>query len=159
MFSLRSLVTDATSEQFRLAVFLGLASIPVTVWLNWILTSNALPRSSEISALLIASVIAGYAYQPRPATSSRAGTVTGFVGGLPVVFWQSAIGFTDVWNSPLVIDAVGESALRFVIAGGFALVSVIILFVIVLLVGRVGGSIGGWLNERLHSSRLLGSTG
>lgn len=159
MFSLRSLVTDATSEQFRLAVFLGLASIPVTVWLNWILTPNALPRSSEISALLIASVIAGYAYQPRPATSSRAGTITGLVGGLPVVFWQSATGFSDVWNSPLVIDAVGESALIPVVAGGFAFISVIILFVIVLLVSRVGGSIGGWLNERLHSSRLLSSTG
>jgi Family of unknown function (DUF5518) len=159
MFSPRNLDTDGTSEQFRLAVLLGLASIPATVWLNWILTPNTLPRGSEVSALLIASVIAGYAYHPRPATSSRAGTITGFVGGLPVVFWQSAIGFSDAWNSPLVIDAVGESASRFVVAGGFALVSVIVLLVIVLLVGSVGGSIGGWLNERLHSPPLFGSTG
>ena len=159
MLSLRNLVIDATSEQFRLAVLLGLASIPVTVWVNWILTPDTLPRSSEVSALLIASVIAGYVYLPRSATSSRAGTITGFVGGLPVVVWQSAIGFGDASNFSLVIDVVGESALRLVVAGGFALVSVIILLAIVLLVGRVGGSIGGWLNGRLHSSRIFGSAG
>ncbi|ODR80698.1 hypothetical protein BG842_16975 [Haladaptatus sp. W1] len=154
MSLIRNLLADVTGEEFRLAVLLGVASIPVTVWQNWILTPNALPRNSNASALFVACVIAGYCYQQRPAASSRAGTITGVVGGTPIVLWQSAIGFSDAWGAPIV----GDPVLLPVVVGGLVFILAAFLFVVVSFVGRVGGGIGGWLSERLHSPRLLDST-
>jgi len=147
-----------TSETFRLAAVLGVASIPVTVVLNWPLTPASLPRSSDPSALLLACVFAGYCYESRSAASTRAGAITGCVGGLPIVLWQSAIGFVDVWGHPVVVTAVGESVLMAVVAAGTAFVSAAVLVGVVWLLGSVGGGLGWWLNGRLTASRLLGPT-
>lgn len=45
-----------------------------------------------------------------------------------------------------------------VLAAGAALTSAAIMFGLVWFIGSVGGGLGGWLNSRLHASRLLGAT-
>ena len=158
MTSLRERVTDVTDEEYRLAVLIGLSSVPITVGVNWLLVSDTLPRSSEVSALVVACVVTGYIYQPRTASSARAGSITGFVGGIPVILWQSTVGFTDWWTHPTVVQALGESSLRAILALGVALLGGVGLSLLFWLVGTVGGRVGGWFKKYIGSPQRLGST-
>ena len=150
MVPLRKLSSDMTSEQYLPAVLLGVASVPVTVGVNWVLTPDTLPRTSEGFAILVACVLTGYIYRSRTASSTRAGAITGFVGGLPIILWQSAIGFNDWWGHPTIVRAVGESLLMAVAAGGAALLTAVVLSAIFLLTGIVAGSAGSWLIKRFN---------
>ncbi|MCU4974173.1 DUF5518 domain-containing protein [Halobacteria archaeon AArc-m2/3/4] len=150
---LRSIRSDVSDEQFRVAVLLGIGSIPLTVGINWLLT----PDPVSATPLFFACVCSGYLYRSRSIDGTRAGVVTGLVGGVPVLIWQSWTALIEWWNHPRVIAAVGDSLLLAAASVGAALVTGAIVSVVLVVIGMIGGGIGSWLNERLSPTRLHGS--
>jgi hypothetical protein len=155
MVPLKRLRDDLTGRQYRLAVLLGAASIPVTVWVNWALVPGTLPRSSEIWPVTVACLAVGYCYAPRAAASARAGAIAALVGGAPVVLWQAVAGFGDALGSGVV----GGQALRLVVAVVIAVVTVLGLGLLLWVVGTLCGGLGARLRGRLDPSRSSESTG
>lgn len=151
---LRSLVADLTGDEYRPAVLLGLISVPATSIVNWLLASGTLPETSEVVPLVLACLATGYVFRSRPAPSSRAGAITGFVGGVPVAVWQSLFVYGDWSAHPVVTSAVGGSAGA--VAVVVSLVTVVALLGLFWLVGSVWGRAGGWLAGRLGSSASVG---
>lgn len=151
MAPLEALRRDVLDERFRLALVLGLASIPFTVGVNWLLS----PDPVSATPVGIACVIAGYAARSRSVAGTRAGAVTGLVGGVPIVVWQSWIALSDWWNHPTVVDAVGD-AWAMAAATGAAVVTAVVLAAILALVGAVGGFVGDWVNRRFDPARAVG---
>ncbi|WP_114576100.1 DUF5518 domain-containing protein [Saliphagus sp. LR7] len=152
MNTARMLLVDATDERFRTAVLLGLASIPFTVGANWLLT----PDSVEATSLLVACVISGYLCGIRGESPVHAGTLTGLVGGAPILVWESATTLVEWWGYPPLTEVAGNSiaAVAAVLA---ALLSTLIVVVILLVIGWIGGSIGGWASKRIDPPRRLRS--
>jgi hypothetical protein len=153
MAVLRDLHQDVTDERFRTAVVLGIASIPFTVGVNWILA----PDTTEATPILIACVLSGYLYESRSVSTARAGMLTGFVGGIPIVVRNSWTAFTDVWEYLIVIHAVSNSVILATVSVGVALLAVVVMPVVLMVVGWIGGVVGGWVNERVDSARLFSS--
>jgi len=151
MAELRTLAAGMSPDRYRLAVLFGIASIPVTVAVNVAVPPASFPQTSEAFPVLIACFVTGYSYRSREVASARAGAITGFVGGVPIILWQTAAGVNDWWGHPIVVEAVGDSLLLVVVTGGVAVVTVGVLSGIFLLVGVVAGSAGGWLNGRISS--------
>lgn len=143
---------DVTDERFRTAVVLGGASIPFTVVGNWILTPDPISATS----LFIACVMSGYLYRTRLESSTRAGTLTGFIGGIPIIVWECRMVLIDWWGNPILTDAVG-AGLMAVITIGAGLSTAAILTVVLLSVGLVGGIVGEWMNGHIESVRLAGA--
>jgi hypothetical protein len=141
---LRHLVADLTDDEYRPAVGLGLASIPATVGVNWLLASGTLPETSEVVPLVLACLAAGYVFRSRSAPSSRAGAMTGVVGGVPVAVWQSLFVYGDWSAHPAVTGAVGESTGAVAVGVGVSLFTACALLVVFWLVGSVAGRVGDW---------------
>ncbi|MFC5366097.1 DUF5518 domain-containing protein [Salinirubrum litoreum] len=152
MLLLRHLVADLTGDDYRPAVFLGLASIPATVAVNWLLASGTLPETSEVLPLVFACLVAGSVFRSRSAPSSRAGAITGLVGGVPVAGWQSLFVYGDWSAHPVVTDAVGESVGAVAVGVGVSLFTASGLLVVFWLVGSVAGRVGNWLAGRVGST-------
>lgn len=86
--------------------------------------------------------------------STRAGAVTGFVGGIPIMLWQSTIG----WGHPTVTEVIGESSLMIVAAGVTAFFTIAVLLVVLTVTGMLCGGIGGWIRKRVYSLQSSSST-
>lgn len=151
----RRFVDDVTGEQFRVAVLLGLASIPFTVGVNWLLTTD--PTSA--TPLFLACVLTGSLYRSRPVSATRAGELTAIAGGLPIVGWQSGVAFAELWGHPSVTAAVGDSSLMVAASVGAALVTAAVLILALVIVGPIGGWLGSWLSGRLEPIARVGSNG
>ena len=149
----RNAFRDVTDERFRAAVVLGVASIPFTAGVNWVLT----PDPVEGTPLLIACVLSGYLHDSRSVDSARAGALTGFVGSPPVVVWQTWRAFVEWWDNPLLVGIVGDSVLMTVVSVGVTLLAAVAMPVVMLAAGWLGGTVGGWIHERIGSTRLFGS--
>lgn len=148
MSPLRRLVRDLTADSFGTAVAFGLLSVPITIAANWSLSAEA----PDGTALLLACVATGYAYRARSASATRAGALTGFVGSIPLVFWQSRTALLEFWGHPTVTNVVGESTAMVAVALGAALVTAAVLVALLSVVGALGGRIGAWLGTRLSST-------
>lgn len=127
------LIAVILDEDFRTATAYGLASIPFTVAINWATT----PDTLSATALLIACVAVGYRYQSRPTEPHRAGARAGMVGSIPLLVW-AAVETVSTW--------VDETA-SLVVAGGAALMTVLVLAGVAALVGILGGYAGAWLHR------------
>lgn len=149
-----NLLADATDERFRTAVVLGLASIPVTVGANWLLT----PDSVEATPLFVACVISGYLYGIRGESSVHAGTLTGLVGGAPILVWWITTTVVEWWGYSPLTDVVGDSVAA-VVAVLATLFTALVGVVVLLVAGWIGGTIGGWASERIDPPRRLRSEG
>ncbi|KTG08682.1 hypothetical protein AUR64_18630 [Haloprofundus marisrubri] len=159
MAPFRSLLTDLTDERFRVAIGLGVASIPFTIWANWYAVSNGVLRGSDVSFLFVACVISGYFYRSREVNSARAGEIAGLSGGVPVLIWQSATFIIALSSYPPFVDAIGNATLVTALSVAVGLVTVPILAAVLLLVGWVGGRVGQWLNGQVGSVRSVESNG
>ena len=140
-------------DRFRTAVALGIVSIPFTVGINWMLT----PDIAEATPYLIVCLLSGYLYGPRSISVTRAGIITGSIGGIPIVVWNSRTALTNSWGNPIVTDAVGDSVMMAAVSVGATLFTAAVLTVVVLAIGWVGGIVGGWMRNRVDSRELSGS--
>jgi hypothetical protein len=151
--SLRGLVADVTDEEYRPAVLLGLASVPAEISLTRALTPGTLPPSGEVLPLLLACLVAGALFRVRPAPSSRAGAVTGLVGGLAPALRESATVYGD-WTSHPVVVGPASSVPAGVVVSFVIVVAVLAAF---WLFGLCWGTVGGWLAGRIGAPWPAGS--
>ena len=93
---LHRLVAEATDDSLRVAIAVGLASVPVSILLSWNSLSGAAATGPEFDglALLAAGVIVGSYYHGRSTPTRRAGLWTGLTGGLAalIVFGVPTLG-------------------------------------------------------------------
>ena len=93
---LRSLRDGLDDESLRIAILVGLATVPVTVALSWAPASADVFRiggSISGEALLFAGLFVGYYYHGRETAARRAGIWTGLIGslGTVVVFGANSV--------------------------------------------------------------------
>lgn len=150
---LGNILRDVTNERFRIAIALGIASIPFTVVGNWILT----PDPVSATSLFVACMISGYLYRTRSKSSTRAGTLTGFIGGIPIIVWGCRTALINSWGNTILTNVIGDSVLMAAVSIGAALSTGVILTVLLLAVGLVGGIVGNWINEHIEPTRWYSS--
>ncbi|ADD07114.1 uncharacterized protein Nmag_3564 [Natrialba magadii ATCC 43099] len=139
--------------QFRTAVLLGIASIPFTFGINWVLT----PDPVSATPLFIASIISGYLYQSHSIKGTHVGVVTGLTGGIPIVLWQSGATVVDWWGHSTLVDAVGDSWLMAISSVGAGVATFGLLTIVMVVIGVIGGFIGEWMNNRIDRTHTLRS--
>lgn len=139
--------------KFRTAALLGIASIPFTFGINWVLT----PDPVSATPLFIASIISGYLYQSHSIKGTHAGVVTGLTGGIPILLWQTGSTVVDWWGHSILVDAVGDSWLMATSSVGAGVATFGILTVVMVVIGIIGGFIGEWMNNRIGQTHPLGS--
>ena len=132
-------------DAYRVAILVGVASIPFTVGINMVFTTGRI----EAIALFGACLIAGYLYESTSVSSVRAGAVSGLAGGVPVAIWQGVLTAIEWWGNPILEDLVGDGGSMALSTAGATMLTVVILTVVVLIVGTVGGLLGGWLGDRV----------
>ena len=152
MSPLQNVRHDVRNAQFRTALLLGVASIPCTIGSNWILR----PDPVLATPLVVACVLSGYRYGSRSESGTRAGAVTAIAGGTPILLWQSGLTLLESWRHPVLVDIVGDSWLMALFAAGAAGVTFVLAALTLLLVGRAGGFVGEWTNDRLDTVRKTG---
>nr|WP_049928917.1 DUF5518 domain-containing protein [Halopiger goleimassiliensis] len=140
-------------RQFRVAILLGIASIPLTVGINLAYT----PDPVSATPLFAACIVSGYLYRPRPVIGIRAGVVTGLAGGVPILVRQGVAAVGDWWGNAILVDLVGDSWGMALSSAGAGVLTVAILTIVLVVVGSVGGLVGGWLNDRLGGRGALGT--
>ena len=134
------------SPAWRLALLAGLASIPVTLVLNW----QDPTGPWDASAVALAALVAGYLAKRRGLKGSTVGFRTGVVGAVPVL-WSVAdvVAFVLGLTQPAWFTAVQLTVLALLIP---------VLTGLVAVVGAIAGMAGGWLAEgRGHPRRPAGS--
>lgn len=144
-----NLLNDIKDGQFQTAILLGLASIPFTIGVNWLLTPDPL----SVEPLFFACVTSGYMYGSRSMSETRAGTITGIVGGFPVLLFQSGSAFTEVWGNPILVEITGESWIMTLTSIGAVGVTFVVLAVILVIIGIIGGIVGGLINDGVKRLR------
>lgn len=99
MEALRRGVDDVTNESFRIAVLVGLATVPFTVVLS------GRPESHVIAGgpVFLAGLAVGYVYSDRPISSRRAGVYTGLAAAIGVGLWQCYYMASVAWAGSAAI--------------------------------------------------------
>jgi len=85
---LQNLRDDLGDESFRVAILVGVASVPFTLLFSWGLVFDEVQfAGGRISGgpLFLAGLVVGYLYTERPVDSRRAGALAGFAGSIAVV--------------------------------------------------------------------------
>jgi len=137
MRSLAELRDDLTDEQSRTAVLAGLATIPFTVLLSW----DSDPSTFSGTPIFVAGLLVGYLYYDRQ-TESRAGKLTGIVGGAPIVIWSVVDWLPFLRTEPPGFVVAGSLLALIVIAVGVGLFA---------LIGIIGAIVGNGVAERLDA--------
>lgn len=153
MSPLHKLDEKLSYVQFRTAILLGIASLPFTAVINWTLA----PTPADATVLFVVCIISGNIYQSRSVKGVYAGLVTGLVGGLPILFWQSWSTVVDWWGNPILVDAMGDSWLMIISSVGAGVVTYGIVTLVIAVIGMVGGFVGEWLTTRIERTPLFGS--
>jgi len=124
------------SSTWRYALLGGLASLPVTLALNW----QDLSGVQDASGVVLAALAVGYLAKRRALESTQVGLRAGAIGALPML-----------WS---VVDLV-PFVLGLAQPGWFTAVQLALLTVTALvlvgftaLLGGLAGLVGGWLAER-----------
>ena len=144
MNTARRLWADLTSEEYRFAVLLGIAVIPVVLVENLVLGMPATNEPLMATGLGVACLVAGWVYERREGEPMRAGVVTALVGGSVLVVWSVFQVLTGWWGNPTLVDALGETGMA--VATGLAVIMVVFfMLAILVVVGIVAGIIGGKL--------------
>lgn len=162
MRAVRTIPRDVTDERFRVAVALGIVSIPISIAVNWLsfptpVTSPAMGHSFEGTILLVACLLAGYLYGSRLMASIRAGVITGVVGGSPLVVWAMAATFVVWWPHLGTVNFVTGPMTRAALTVAATGLVGVVGAAVILVIGYVGGRVGGWANDRVASARALES--
>ncbi|WP_049921611.1 DUF5518 domain-containing protein [Halopiger djelfimassiliensis] len=148
MSPLQNVRHDLRDGQFRTAIYLGLALLPLAIGGGWILNSDPVWSIP----LFVACVFSGYLYRDRSEKSARAGAVTAVVGGAPILVWRTGTTVLELWNYPELVDAVGDRRLMALLSAGAAVTTFVILALTLLVIGQLGGFVGGWMSARLEGA-------
>lgn len=100
---LRTLREGLTDESLRVAILVGLATVPFTVALSWVsVSSDGVVAGGSISAgpILLAGLLVGYYYSGREPESRRAGIWTGVAGSIAVVLVFAANTIRTIGSAP-----------------------------------------------------------
>ncbi|MBP2250191.1 hypothetical protein J2754_000488 [Halarchaeum solikamskense] len=141
--SLRSRLRALADERYRVALLLGLASLPVTIALNWIYA----PEPVSATPLAVACLGAGGLSARRAASGRRAGEVAALAGSAPVLAVNAWRTFAEWAGYAPLVTRLG-APLAAVVALGAALLTVVILLTVLLVVGHALGRAGAWIVER-----------
>ena len=141
MAAIQNVRHDLGDERFRTAARLGIASIPVTIALNAVLSFD----SAVATPLLVACVISGYYHRSRSMDGTRAGAVTAVPGGLPLLLWMGGMRALEWLRKPLFAEAVADSQAMAPIGAAVFVGQFVVLALVVILLGRTGGTVGEWL--------------
>jgi len=152
MTRLHTIASELTDDEFRTALLLGLASIPVS---TGIIVGSPF-ENSALGVVLLAGLIAGYCYRNGPVTGDRAGAATGLVGSIPLLVRALWRGFFQPGGSEALIGQLSSSPVLTVVFFGLYLFLTLILCFVVVGVGAVGGWIGSWVSTRIGSDRFPG---
>lgn len=131
---------------YQIPILLGVISIPFSLGINLTFPSSSI----EVLPLFVASLVAGYIYQPQ---GVQAGTVTALSGGVPILVWQTGVVVADWWGNPILVDAVGDSWSMGLASIGAGVVTIGVATVVLVVIGAVGGGAGEWLHSQFGSSR------
>ncbi|MFD1589325.1 DUF5518 domain-containing protein [Halorientalis brevis] len=135
---LQELRADITDESYRVAILVGIASIPFTVFLSrGLVFDEGQIAGGRItgSPLLVAGVVVGYLYSERPSGSRRAGVLTGITGSIAVVLLYLLNLFATISSVSQWVAVVA------LLATPLALVLGVLLCAFV---GLLGAVIGDW---------------
>lgn len=123
---------------WRYALYGGLASIPLTVWINW---DPAVGSEFSLNMVTVGGLIAGFLAQRASLDVRAVGVRAGLIGAVPAI----------VQLFPQLIRVAADLSAPWPLVP--ALVVAIIFSVMVLGVGALGGFIGsvvgGWLADRI----------
>lgn len=141
MDAIQNVRHDLVDDRFRTAARLGVASIPFTIALNAVLSSDAVVATP----LLVACVISGYYYRSRSMNGTRAGAVTAVPGGLPLLVWAGGTRALEWFRNPLFAEVVADSRAMVAIWIGVFVGYLVVLALVAVLLGRTGGTVGEWV--------------
>ncbi|MFD1641601.1 hypothetical protein [Halohasta litorea] len=140
------LAAEATDDSLRVAIAVGLASVPVSLLLSWgSLSGEAAATGGQFDglAVLVAGVVVGAYYHGRSTATKRAGIWTGLTGGLAalIVFGVPSFG--------AIATASGTRGIILVLAPVFTVLGVG-LSVVVSVLAALGTD---WLLQRIDPDR------
>ena len=126
MPSLQNFRDDLSDESLRVAILVGLATIPFTLILSWApVSSDVIPAGSLLgNPLILGGLFVGYHYSDRPTESRRAGMWTGLAGslGVIVVAVVNAIASIPSASSEFFVLTVVATPILLAIGVGFLVV-------------------------------------
>lgn len=157
MDALQSLYSDATGERYRTAAHLGVAAMPALAVENWLFGSAGSAEPVLGNSLFVACLVAGHRYSTRAGDPTRAGAVTGAVGGSALALWQGWLTLAAWWHHPTLVELVGDWGMAAAAVAG-SLATAAIVAAVCVLVGLLAGVIGDRL-YRHGTARLLDSAG
>lgn len=116
--ALHTLRDGVTDDALRVAILVGLATIPVTLALSWNpVTDNVVAGGSVSGApLLLAGLLVGYYYSDRETESRRAGIWTGLAASIATVLVFVANAIVTIGSEPSRWAAVTVIGTPFILA-------------------------------------------
>ncbi|QFU82635.1 hypothetical protein [Natronorubrum aibiense] len=150
MSRLSSLRDGLTDDSLRVAILVGLASIPFTLALSWGSVSSGdgvvIGGSVAGTPLLLVGLLVGSRYHDRPTDSRRAGFWTGLVGSsaTALVFIANTVSSIGALSSRLTLVAVAVMPVAIVLGGGFSV-----------LVTMASAAFADWVRTRVDSEHRV----
>ena len=144
---LRALREGLTDESLRLAILVGLATVPFTVALSWVQVSDdVVAAGGSISAgpILLAGLLVGYYYSDRETESRRAGIWTGFAGSIAVILVFAANTIRTIGSGPREWIVAAVIATPFALAFAVGLIVAFTMF---------AAQFADWATQRLRRRR------
>ncbi len=147
----RSLRGDLHDESLRVAIVVGLLTIPFTVWLSWESpTDGVVSFGGSVSgeSMVFAAILVGYYYNGRPTDARRAGIWTGLAAsiGTMLVYGVNSVAAITTASWPWVAVAIAFTPVFVGLGVGFAILAMTLL--------TMGTD---WVLSRLRDRRLVES--
>lgn len=145
---LRALRDGLTDDSLRVAILVGLATVPFTLTLSWRSGPDDVTVGGTVSggALLLAGLFVGYYYSDRETESRRAGIWTGLAGSIAVVLLYGTNTITTIGSQSTRWAAVTVALTPVALALGVGLT---------VLVTMVAAQFAGWVTTRLDRDRRV----
>ncbi|WP_255169478.1 DUF5518 domain-containing protein [Natrononativus amylolyticus] len=145
MHPVRRLSDGLTDKSLRVAILVGLATVPVTLLLSWESVAGVddgvvLGGSISGTPLLLAALFVGYYYSNREPDSRRAGIWTGLAGSLAAVLVYLANAAATIWAASPRMAAVAVVLTPLSVVFGVGLT---------VLVTMLAAQFSGWAARRL----------
>ena len=143
MSSLHALRAGLTDSSLRLAILVGLTSVPFTVALSWEPVADdvvVIGGSLSGAPVLLAGLLVGYLYTDRPTETRRAGIWAGMAGSIGTMIVFLANTLTSLPSASSRIGLAGVIATPIVVAIGVGFTVVIT---------SISALFGQWITTRL----------